>query len=263
MKGSAGWRCVAAAFVLIAPTVAEAAGTVHLSYAIFASGLRAMLLDAGLTFEGDRYQVTMSDHTVGLASMFVTNRVASDANGVLVGDKPHPSRFESAGYSRGTDRRTVIDYAGDQPEVSVLSPVEARRDKVSGSETTGTIDSLSAVAGLVRQIATSGRCDDTINVFDGARLTEITARTVGDVTVPRTSRSPYAGTALRCDFTTRLKAGFLHNEDFAKSHEPQHGTAWVATVLPGAPPLPIRVEFTTAEHGPVSIYLQGASRQGS
>ncbi len=263
-RGRAGLRAGIALAVLALPG-ASRAGTegIHLSYAIYAHGFRAMLLDAGLVFDGDRYRMTMSDHTVGFVGAFITNRVASDVSGRLTGDVPHPTRFESAGYSRGADRRTVIDYAGDHPEVSVLSPAEPKRDKVPGSETQGTIDSLSAVAELIREISLTDRCDGTLRVFDGARLTEITARTAGNVSLPATDRSPYAGTALRCDFTTQLLAGFLHDENYAQSHEMQHGSAWVAQVVPGGPPVPIRVEFTTPEHGSISIYLQTAGRQGA
>ncbi len=242
---------------------ASAEAGIHLTYTIYALGFRAMVMEAKVDFDGDRYQVAMSDHTVGFVSAFVTNHVASEAVGTLTGDVLHPLHFQSAGYSRGADRRTVIDYEGDRPEVSVLSPVEARRDKVPAADTVGSVDSLSAVAGLLQKIAVSGHCDSTLRIFDGARLTEIVAKTAGQVMLPKVARSPYAGAALQCDFTTQELAGFLHDDNYAKSHEPQHGTAWVAPVVLGSPPVPIRVQFTTTEHGPVSIYLQSAARQGA
>ena len=231
---------------------------VQLTYAIYAHGFRAMLLDATLTFDGDRYQAKMSDHTIGFVSAFITNSVHSEAAGTMANDQPHPSHFQSAGFSRGENRQTVIDYQGSQPDVTVLTPPEPNREKVPASLTPGSVDSLSAVAGLTRQIARTDRCDARFRVFDGARLTDIVSTTAGNVPVPQNNRSHYSGLALRCDFTTQLTAGFLHNENYARSHLLQHGTAWIAQVIPGAPPVPVEVQFITNDHGPIAMYLEKA-----
>jgi hypothetical protein len=218
-------------------------------------------MDATLRFDGDHYRVTMSDHTVGLIGALFTNRVTSSASGTLAGDVPHPIEYESAGFSRGANRHTVIAYAGNTPTVETLTPVETRRDPVPGADTVGTVDTLSAVAGLIREVAATGRCDADLRIFDGARLTDVAMRTHGNVPLVPDDRSPFGGTALRCDFTTTLRAGFIHNDDYAKSHLPQHGTVWVAPAAAGTLPVPIRAQFTTVDHGTIAVFLQRADAQ--
>jgi hypothetical protein len=253
----------ALAVALCGPAIAAGGTTTHLSYAIYARGFRAMVLNADLVLDNASYQVSISDHTVGFIGALVSNRVASTSTGTFTGSTVHPEHYQSAGYSRGADRRTEIEYDGARPRVVVLSPVEPKRDVVPAGETIGTVDTLSPVASLMREIVTTDRCDGTFNVYDGARLTRIVATTAGNETLPKVDRSPYAGAALHCDFTTQVIAGFLHDDNYARSHEVQHGTAWVARVVPGGPPVPIRVQFTTPDHGSILIYLQTATVQGT
>lgn len=249
---------LAIALTATTPAAAATPAAVGLSYAIYAHGFRAMLLDATIAYDGDRYRVTTSDHTVGFVGAFITTRVKSEAEGTLAGDVAHPTRYVSAGFSRGADRQTEIETQGDAPHVAVLTPPEPRRDPITPSQTVGTVDGLSALAALLRQVATTGHCGGSTRVFDGARLTDVVATDAGSVALPASNRSPYTGPALRCDFTTQLIGGFLHNDNFVRSHEKQHGTAWIGPAAPGEMPVPLRVEFDTADHGPISIYLQSA-----
>jgi hypothetical protein len=111
------------------------------------------------------------------------------------------------------------------------------------------------MADLMRQVQQNGRCDGKATVFDGLRLSQVSSRTAGQQTVPPDDRSPYGGTALRCDFESREVAGFLHDEDEAKMRKPQHGTAWVAVIVPGAPALPVRIMFENPKFGSATMFL--------
>ena len=255
-------RILIAALALVAgslrPAVA-AAPDIHLRYAVFIRGLHAMQLNATLHQADGHYVVTVEDHTVGWIGALIDTHTASRAEGTIDAQGVHPGHYESAGHSRGADRRTVIDYAGGNPVVRVLTPVEARRDRVDPGATGGAIDALSALAAMVDRVGRSGRCDGAFHIFDGARLTDFAARSAGTATLPQTDRSPYGGTAMRCDFSTAEVAGFLHDDNFARAHQPQGGTAWLARVAPGAPVLPIRANFSTVDHGPVAAYLVSVS----
>lgn len=234
---------------------ANAAPDLHLRYAIFIRGLHAMQLNATLHRDGGHYVVEVEDHTVGWIGALIDTHTVSRVEGAIDGQGAHPVHYESAGHSRGADRRTVIDFAGGNPVVRVLTPVEARRDRVDPKATAGTVDALSALAALVDRVGQTGRCDAAFHIFDGARLTDFAARSAGTATLPNTDRSPYGGTAERCDFSALEVGGFLHDDNFAKAHQPQGGTAWIAKVAPGAPALPIRANFSTVDHGPVAAYL--------
>lgn len=240
---------------------APAAGTptsappIRLDYALYGHGFHVMDVTVDLLLTPDGYSVRLNDRTVGLLGFMLHANVTSTAQGRFAGDGVRPVRFTSNGYSRGADRRTQLDYADGNPAVTVLSPPETRRDPVPIASARGSIDTLSAIADLMRKVETSGRCDGNALIFDGLRLSEARSQTTGQQTVPQDHDAAYGGTALRCDFVSQQTAGFLHNEDENALHRPQHGTAWISRVAAGAPPLPVRIMFEHPKLGTATMVL--------
>ena len=151
---------------------------------------------------------------------------------------------------------TQIDWRNGSPVISqLIPPVEAERDPVPPEEQAHTIDSLSAMAVLLREVTQSGRCEGTMNTFDGRRLSALAAHTVGEEVLPPTDRSIFQGKALRCDFEGRQLGGFVHDTDIEELRRPQHGSAWFASLSPGAPPVPVRISFTVRRLGETTMYL--------
>jgi hypothetical protein len=107
-------------------------------------------------------------------------------------------------------------------------------------------------------VAQTGRCEAEARTFDGRRAVEIAARTVGPERLEPSARSTFAGPALRCDFEGTLLAGFLHGSDQASMRRPQRGSAWLASVVPGGSPVPVRISFDTRWFGPATMYLTAA-----
>jgi hypothetical protein len=93
-----------------------------------------------------------------------------------------------------------------------------------------------------------------VHTYDGRRATEVEAHSVGEETLDSTKRSIFAGRALRCDFAGRMLAGFKF-DDRPSDLKPLHGSAWLAPVVPGAPPLPVRMRFETRWFGDATMYL--------
>ena len=120
-----------------------------------------------------------------------------------------------------------------------------------------TIDTLSAMASLINQVNTTGRCEGKATTFDGRRLAQLEARTAGEQVLERTGRSNFAGKALRCDFVGRQLAGFNLDDDRERLQRPQSGTAWFAAVTPGGPKIPVRVAFQTRWFGEATMYVTG------
>ena len=156
---------------------------------------------------------------------------------------------------RGQERVTQIDWQNGRPVISQLvPPVEAERDPVPAEEQAHTVDTLSAMASLLHQVASSGRCEGALNTFDGRRLSAITAHTVGEEVLPKTDRSVFEGPALRCDFEGRQTGGFVH-----VLRRPQRGSAWFASLAPGAAPVPVRIVFANRVLGATTVYLTGTN----
>ena len=75
----------------------------------------------------------------------------------------------------------------------------------------------------------------------------------------------FQGTALRCDFTGRQLGGFLTDGDQDWARAPHGGMAWFARVVPGAPPLPVRMTFAMRWFGDATLRLTwgGTGRRAS
>jgi hypothetical protein len=124
-----------------------------------------------------------------------------------------------------------------------------------------TIDTLSALAQLMRHVQHSQTCETRVRTYDGRRVLDVTARTAGFEQLDETSRSTFHGQALRCDFEGSELAGFMIGENDAEHRRPLHGAAWLAPLIADAPPLPVRISFETRWFGWATMYLTEVSRR--
>jgi len=231
-------------------------------YAVYAAGLNTARLHVALAFAPASYRLRLGYRTAGLFGVFFHAESSTLAEGAWQGGGAAPRHFAATGRFQGVDRQTVIDYAGGQPIVrTLLPPNDGEREAVPSALRQNTIDTLSAMALLLRDVQASGGCEAHAVTFDGRRLIDVTAHTAGVEVLPRSGRSAFFGPALRCDFEGRQLAGFRRADDQAELRRPKHGSAWLAQVLPGAPPIPIRLSFETRWFGMATLYLT-ATRAG-
>jgi len=243
------------------PAWAEGDPTVHASYDTFAVGLHVADVQAGFGLGPWSYQMQLVYRTTGLVGWFYQGHQVNTVRGSWEDDTPAPAQFFGDGVWRGHHRITLIDYARGQPLVRDLQPPnEAERQPVPPDLQANTIDTLSALAELMRHVAATGRCETTVHTYDGRRVTEVAARTMGMETLEPTSRSVFSGPALRCDFVGRMLAGFLLSDADEAHRQPLHGSAWMATAVPGAPPVPVRMVFETNWFGDATMYLTHAGQ---
>ena len=230
----------------------------------FSHGLLVLKMRASLTLAPTSYDGALSFHTAGMIGWMVHDTDDSTVQGRFVpaeagdtaADKALPQRFVSIGNLRGTDRVTRMSYRNGMPILDTVTPdPKLERQPVPPAATPNTLDNLSALAMLVRQVADTGRCDGGATLFDGRRLTTISGRTAGTQALAKTDRSIFAGDALRCDFDGTQLYGFKNDESEAEQRRTKHGNAWLASVLPHQPPVPVRVVFTNKALGEVTLYL--------
>ncbi len=245
--------------LLALPATAET--RIRASYAAYATGLNIMNVDAGIRLEPGAYDVRVALRTAGMLSVFLRGEQLSTVQGrILDGGRLQPTRFLMDGTWRGNPRRLALDYDGTTPVVrAVIPPNGAEREEVPESMRPGTVDTLTALAILAEQVDRTGRCDGTLATFDGRRRVDFTARTVGQEVLVATRTAPFAGPALRCTFEGVQTAGFWRDQDRTEAARPQRGTAWFARAVPGAGPIPVRVEAETRWLGTTFLYLQEAS----
>jgi hypothetical protein len=255
-------RALILAFVALfcaAAAEAEPAEQMTLQYAGYLHGFPIMQVEIVATFSPHGYQVHLTYHTTGLFKLLYPGRETDYVSGQWTADGAAPTRYAASADWRGEQGRVLIDYTYGRPQVMQLWPPTTKtRDPVPATLQTGTKDWLSAVAQLLRKVQGVGTCDASARTYDGRRLSEIDARTAGTTTLAATSRSMFAGPALRCDFTGQMLAGFLRGQ---ARPQPLHGTAWFGSALSGLPPIPVRMFFETGWLGDVTMYLTGAQVQ--
>ena len=240
--------------LLIAPAHAA---PIEAQYTAYAAGLQVVSMKAEFDV-GAAYHVRLSYRTTGAVNLLLHSAQDTVVDGAFTeAGRPQPSRFFSTGTLRGAPRVTQIDYRGGQPSVRQLQPPnEEEREPVPEAQQAHTIDSLSAMADLVRRVNTTGGCDGRVTTFDGRRLAELEAHSGGRETLEPSARSSFSGPAVRCDFTGRQIAGFRHDAD-AKDKQIQHGSAWFAALTPGGPLIPVRISFRTRWFGDAVMYVTG------
>ncbi|HTB44831.1 MAG TPA: DUF3108 domain-containing protein [Acetobacteraceae bacterium] len=238
------------------PALAQDVPETHARYNLYAAGFHVMELDAAFGFGPHHYQVQLAYHTTGVVSLFHHGHQLNTVVGTWDAGRPDPQQFHSIGVWQGEDKVTLIDYLHGQPLIRSLIPSqEKEREPVPLSLQQNSVDSLSALALLVRRVADTGRCEASVHTFDGNRASEITAHTVGEEMLPHNEHSSFTGKALRCDFVGQMLAGFLYQDSSAYDRRPLHGSAWLARLVPGAPPLPVEMQFETHWFGDAHMYL--------
>lgn len=254
-------RCLLLPLLLLPlrPVAAQPApgAETRVGYAAYAAGLNVLALQAAFAVGPEAYRVRLVLDTAGMFGMVVHSHSDSTANGTFSGERARPERFYSWGDTRGRRRVTQIDYPGGQPKLvqQVPPPNEEEREPVPPARTADTVDSLSAMALLIHMVASTGRCDGSVQLYDGQRLSELSAHTAGREVLEASSRSSFAGPALRCDFEGRQLAGFVRDADEAELKRVQHGSAWLAPVVPGGPVVPVRISFQTRWFGQATMYV--------
>ena len=248
--------------ILFAPAaLAQFPADLQLSYATYAAGLQVVAVKADVALGPSQYRIGVRYHTTGLMGFFNHTRQHTLVEGAWHADAPVPRQYISKGVRDGTHRATVIDYRNGAPLIRTLVPRDRpKRQAVPPSLQAHSMDTLSAIVLLIRQVTRTRTCNAAVRVFDGHSVSKLKAHTVEWEKLPHTSRSAYSGVALRCDFTSRTVAGFKVGTDH-RHHHPLHGSIWFASLVPGGPAVPVRLQFHTKWFGDATTYLTAAAAQ--
>jgi hypothetical protein len=246
----------------ITVSAAPAAATgISATYTIETAGIKIVDATAEINLSENVYTVKVAYRTRGVAAVFFHGSQVTEADGLWLGLMPAPVHFRTVGIWQGINRHTQIDYMNGQPVVSVLEPAESeKRYPVSLAQRADTIDPLSALALLVRQVRDTGRCDGKVSLFGGRSRLEFAAHTIGIEHIDGGTQS-WSGNALRCTFESRIVAGFGRERRTEKAEGTKGGVAWIAAPLPGGLPIPVRIDAASRWYGSTSIRLVHADPQ--
>jgi len=223
------------------------------TYEVRAAGVTVMEIDARIDLDAPSgYAVEVRARMRGVASVFHSGDMTTRVRGAWAGERPQPSHYAAQGSWGGEQRSTVLDYVGGQPTIrQLIPPNDEEREAVPPEAQRNTVDTLTAVAQLLRQAGESGRCEGRANLFDGRRLTAMQARTVGWEML---TDSNWKGRSLHCRFQGQLISGF-RKDDGPADHKPQEGNAWLGQPVEGGPFLPVRLEAPSRWFGSTTVTL--------
>ena len=226
-----------------------------LGYDGYAAAVPVVHLDIGVELTQSGYAVNGHYQTSGMLALVMAADQTATASGLWNGARVSPRMFRSDGRVHGTERTVQVDFTTSPPHIDTLTPpITDEREPVPPDAAQGSIDPLSVLALLSRQVQQDGRCDGNETTFDGRRVMAMTARTKSHEILPHTARSNFSGDALRCGFESVLTAGFpLSGAE--KARAPRHGDAWFASPGPGYAAWPVQINFETPWVGHVTLYL--------
>lgn len=259
-------RCAAATLLgllsLATATASAQVAQVDLAYDTYAAGIEVMQMHAFFSLGPWNYHIDLDYHTTGLVGLFYRGYQTNTVRGVWQDEHAAPLEFFGEGVWRGQPRRTLIDYDHGLPQIKDLRPPqESEREPVPPDLQLHTMDTLSALAQLMRKVERGNSCETAVRTYDGRRVLDVAAHTGGSETLQPTGRSIFSGPTLRCDFEGRELAGFLLGEDDPEHRSPLHGSAWLAPILPDAPRMPVRIAFQTRWFGWATMYLTSATER--
>ncbi len=246
-----------AAFWLCAASQAETP-QVQAHYAGYYDGLNVFDVDLSASMEKAAYRMQISFRLTGLVGALYHANGTTVVDGRFDGGKALPRALISQGQIGGSPHALKIGWPDGSPKVlEMVPPAEEAREPVSETDRAHTVDVLSAVALLLHQVNDTGACENATRTFDGVRLSEFTARTIGPDTLPQTDRSSFQGQALRCEVNGRMIGGFMRDSDRPALHKPRKGVVWFARAQPGSPLIPVRIQFFDTDGDPTAtMYLK-------
>lgn len=153
---------------------------VQVAYDTYATGVEVMQLDAFFGLGPWNYHIDLDYHTTGLVGLLYRGRQTNTVRGVWEDERAEPSEFFGEGVWRGRRRRTLIGYTHGLPQIKELSPPqESEREPVPPDLQLHSMDTLSALAQLMRKVQRRDICETSVRTYDGRRVLEIVAHTGG------------------------------------------------------------------------------------
>ena len=263
-----------ASAVILSPGPARAAETLSprtldLTYDVYLGGLHIFTFDVDMALQPDRYRVTAQGATQGMVGWLYEWQTKLAAEGLDRNGRIEPQRYDVESNWQGNLRTSQLGFAeGGRYDLQQTPPPEPDPDiegALPESLPDGTVDPLSLAIAASRALEQTGRCDQTVPVFDGRRRYDLTLTHIDAATLPPSEYSVYHGPAVRCSFSMKRISGFRKSWKTKRQVDADASapTIWIAPIREDLPPVPVRYDGAIAL-GNIVIHLTKAQvRAGS
>lgn len=230
------------------PTRAEVASAriAELTYDVYVGGLQVFSFDVELALQPDRYRVSAAGGTRGMIGWLYAWNVKLAAEGLERHGRIAPKLYVSESDWKGRARQVDLGFAeGGRYDLKQDPPPEPDPDIEGALPDTlpdGTVDPLSFALAASQAFARTGRCDQTVPVFDGQRRFDAIVKDLGPTTLAPNRYSIYQGPAMRCSLGIARISGFRKSLRSNPGPDAAPPTIWMASIGRDLPPLPVRYE---------------------
>ena len=241
-----------------------AARSLDLTYDVYLGGLHIFTFDVDMALQPDRYRVTVQGETRGVVGLLYSWHTKAAAEGLDQGGRIEARRYATESDWQGSQRTVQLRFEDDgRYELQQTPPPEPDPEIEGGLPKAlpdATVDPLTLAIATTRTFEATGRCDQTVPVFDGRRRYDLTLKQVDATVLPPNEYSIYQGAAVRCSLGMKRISGF--RKSWQSRHQwdadaPAPPTVWVARIGEDTPPLPVRYEGAIAL-GTIVIHLSKA-----
>ena len=251
------FRCVApsAGFLLLILGASRAADPDRIEMRIEMFGALGVHVATNRTTveeTADRYAITTDVESRGIAAVFANLASHSEVRGRLTSVTVRPQAYRGEVHRNGVHTYNRVDYGADGTVTGGSTPLGETRTPVTPALMRGTVDQLSALFMMERQLASRSSCALVVAVCDGLRRYNLHFTDAVPETIRASGGHGFAGATQVCRMRREAIAGFL--DDSGRSEGAYAGTLWYARLLPGDLIVPVQMEFST-EFGSVSGYL--------
>ena len=235
-----------------------------LTYDVYVGGLHVYAFDVEMTLAPESYRVTASGETRGMVSLVSTWTVHLAAEGLDRNGRVTPQRYVAETQWQSRQRKLQLGFRADGGYDLQQDPPPEPDPDIEGELPEklpeGIVDPLSFAIAASRSLAETGRCAQTVPVFDGQRRSNVIVKQVGETVLPPNNYSIYQGPAMRCSLGVERISGFrkslrLKQEAKGPAAPP---ILWMATMQKDLPPIPVRYEGEIAL-GKIVIHLTAAA----
>jgi Protein of unknown function (DUF3108) len=182
---------------LTLPTAGLAAQTDQGTFDLQIRGFSAGVLQFSGSEDGGRYAVAGKLESSGVAAMLRKVRYDAKTSGRVAGGRWSPARYEEQADTGKRQSQSLLDYRGGVPRER-LKPSRADNPAyVDPATQKGTVDPLTALYALLRDMPEAEACNLKLVLFDGARRSQIALGVRGT-----------EGGAITCAGEYRRLAGF-------------------------------------------------------
>ncbi|MDQ7250009.1 DUF3108 domain-containing protein [Dongia sedimenti] len=230
------------------PTRAQvvSAQIADLTYDVYVGGLHVFSFDVEMALQPGRYRVNAAGETRGMVGWLYDWNLNLAAEGVDRNGRIQSQLYVSESDWKSRERKVQLGFAGGGRYDLKQDPPPEPDPDIEGAlpETlpVGTVDPLSFAIAASRSLAETGRCDQTLPVFDGQRRFDAIVKHLGAATLTPNKYSIYQGPAVRCSLGIARISGFRKSLRASSGSDAAPPIVWMASIRQDLPPVPVRYE---------------------